>query len=198
VDRPKTALARRPTVRRNPIVSFLLVLVSVSAAALAGPSVASARCRAADSIPSRAHSAAVSRSVLCLLNRERARHGLRRLHSDRRLRRAAARHSNHMTRAHFFDHTTPAGTSMSARILHTGYTRGSRAWAIGENIAWGSGGLASPRRIVQAWMASPGHRANILDGRYREIGVGIAFGAPVRVAASASGATFTTDFGMRR
>jgi len=64
---------------------------------------------------------------------------------------------------------------------------------VGENIAWGSGSLATPREIERGWMRSPRHRANILSQRFREIGAGVAAGTPER----AGGATYTTDFGTR-
>ena len=55
-----------------------------------------------------------------------------------------------------------------------GYISSSRVgYEVGENIAWGTLYLATPRAIVAAWMASPGHRANILDARYRETGIGV-------------------------
>ena len=103
-----------------------------------------------------------------------------------------------MVGSHFFDHTTPAGLTMAARIRSTGYTSGAHAWSIGENIAWGSGRLATAAQIHRAWMNSPGHRANILQRSFREIGIGIAAGVPVHLSASQSGATYTTDFGFRR
>jgi uncharacterized protein YkwD len=64
---------------------------------------------------------------------------------------------------------------------------------MGETIAWGSGARATPALIVHSWLASPGHRAILLDGRYKDLGVGIALGAPGR----GDGATFTGDFGSR-
>ena len=187
--------------RLRAVIATSAVLASL-AAVLMAPTVAAARpaphrCAGADALPTAGNATAARASVLCLLNRERRAHGLRSLRSDGRLRTAAERHSAHMARAHFFDHTTPAGTSMTDRIRSAGYTRNARSWSIGENIAWGTGALASPRAIVDSWMHSAGHRANILNGGYREIGVGIATGAPVRVASSAGGATFTTDFGAR-
>jgi uncharacterized protein YkwD len=69
--------------------------------------------------------------------------------------------------------------------------------ALGENIAWGTGNLGTAAKIQRAWMASPGHRANILRRQFREIGIGIAVGAPVD-AGGLDGATFTADFGVRR
>ena len=175
--------------------------LAACAALLAGPAVvpatAQAGCRGANHAPSHGHAKQARHAVLCLLNRQRAHHGLRPLRSNTRLRRAAAGHSVSMSRHNYFDHTSPTGSTMTSRIRSTGYTRRARRWSIGENIAWGSGGLATPRQIVRAWMRSPGHRANILNGGFREIGIGIALGTPVRLSAASSGATYTTDFGRR-
>src|SRR5919107_1385530 len=63
---------------------------------------------------------------------------------------------------------------------------------VGENLAWGQGNLATPRAIAVAWMNSPGHRHNILQPEFTEIGVGIVPGTP---GDATWGATYTTDFG---
>ena len=57
----------------------------------------------------------------------------------------------------------------------------------------GNGGLATPRAIVEAWMASPPHRETLLNASYRTVGIGVALGVPVRDAGD--GATYTADFG---
>ena len=85
---------------------------------------------------------------------------------------------------------------MVDRLTRTGYMRGARAWTVGENLAWGSGTRSTPREIVAAWMHSPGHRANILQRRFREIGIGVVFDSPR--GSSATAATYTTTFGARR
>jgi uncharacterized protein YkwD len=95
----------------------------------------------------------------------------------------------------YFDHDTQGGPDMAARILRTGYAR-NQGWSLGENIAWGTGDLGTAGSIQRAWMESPGHRANILRPQFREIGIGIAVGAPV--PGGDEGATYTTDFGVRR
>jgi len=185
---------RSTVARRVPRLAALLAL-----AALAAPAGAQAQGCANTSVrPARGNLETVRSAVLCLHNQERARHGLPRLRENPRLRRAAVRHTGHMVDARFFDHTTPAGTTMVDRIRRTGYTSGARAWSLGENIAWGSGRLATAAQIHRAWMRSPGHRANILQRAFREIGIGIEAGVPVRLSASQSGATYTTDFGFRR
>jgi uncharacterized protein YkwD len=83
---------------------------------------------------------------------------------------------------------------MAQRVKRTGYLSGARRWALGEDIGCGTGSAASAAGIVQAWMASPPHRAVILDGRFRELGLGVAGGLPQ----GGAGATFVLDAGMAR
>src|SRR3712207_9413731 len=97
-----------------------------------------------------------------------------------------------MVGARYFSHDSRSGDEFDDRIVRTGYTRGSRA-ILGENLAWGSGGLATPRAIVRGWMRSPGHRRNILHGQFREIGIGVVKGKP----GHRDGATYATGFGLR-
>ena len=192
---------RSTVARKGPGLAIVLAL-----AALLVPAGAEARPPARDASacantglkPTRANLDEVRRAVLCLHNAARAGRGLRPLRENPRLRRAAARHSDHMVDSRFFDHTSPGGGTMLERIRRTGYTSGARAWSVGENIAWGSGGLATAAAIHRSWMNSPGHRANILRRAFREIGIGIETGLPVRLSASQSGATYTTNFGYRR
>jgi uncharacterized protein YkwD len=159
---------------------------------------ASQACANTDLKPTRANLELVRDAVLCLHNRERASRGLPKLKENPKLRRAAERHSDSMVGAAFFDHTSPGGGTMVDRIRRTGYTSRARSWALGENIAWGSGRLATAAQIHRSWMNSSGHRANILQRSFREIGIGIETGLPVRVSVAQSGATYTTDFGFRR
>ena len=65
---------------------------------------------------------------------------------------------------------------------------------VGKNIGWGTGSFCSPRGMVRQWMRSPGHRANILNPRARDAGVGIALGTP----GGHGGATYTLDLGRSR
>jgi uncharacterized protein YkwD len=175
---------------------FLLTALLSVAMLLAAAPIASARCKHADQQPKNLTHRAVVRSTLCLLNHARGRHGLKRLHLSHRLAYAARNHSADMARRGYFSHDSLSGASFLDRIRRAGYLRRARVWTVGENIAWGTGVLATPRSIVRAWMHSPGHRANILNPRFREIGLGITYNAPVRVAGRPA-ATYTTDFGMR-
>ncbi len=180
---------------------FLLVLLAAASAAVlpAGSAQASSgSCSiasvgaTADALPTAASLSATRRETLCLLNRERAQRGLRPLRLSPSLSQASAAHSRNMVRKRFFEHG-----NFVARILNARYVTRRQAWALGENIAWGTGSLGTPAQTVRAWMQSPGHRANILSRRFRDIGIGIALGAPAVVHASSGAATYTTDFGVK-
>ena len=168
------------------LVSALVMLPFAAA-----PARAATACAHADARPGYDSGEVVRRATLCLLNQERARRRLTRLGPDRRLALAARRHARDMVRQGYFAHESLSGTPFTERIHRTGYTVG-RAWRLGENLGWGGGSHATPTAMVRAWMASPGHRANVL-GRYREVGVGLALGAPVPGQPDA--ATYATEFG---
>jgi uncharacterized protein YkwD len=136
-------------------------------------------------------------AVLCLVNRERAAHHERPLRTSRRLARAAQRHSTSMAVYDYFEHTGPSGITPLARLRAVGYISRSRAgYEVGENIAWGTLSLATPRAIVKEWMGSAPHRANILDPRFRETGVGVSPHPPASLAHGQPGAIYTQDFGV--
>jgi uncharacterized protein YkwD len=156
---------------------------------------AQADCAHADSRPGEASEAILAKSTVCLLNDQRARRGLRKLRQNARLSRAAQQHTTDMVRRNYFSHTSRSGADIVDRLARTGYMRGARSWTVGENLAWGSGTRSPPRDIVAAWMRSPGHRSNILQRRFREVGIGVVFAAPRRTRGAA--ATYTTTFGAR-
>jgi uncharacterized protein YkwD len=130
--------------------------------------------------------------VLCLLNFERKRHGLPPLRANGLLELIATGHSADMVARRFFDHVSPDGIDPEGRARVAGWRAG-----IGENIAWGTEGQGSPAAIVNGWMHSPGHRANILKPEYREIGIGISVGdGPSELRARRVAGTYTTNFGF--
>jgi uncharacterized protein YkwD len=182
---------------RSTIIALLAAALLAPAAADAAPTahVAVQECADADLEPAADNLGRVRAAILCLHNETRAEHGLPALRENSRLRRAALRHSRAMVAGGFFEHTTPAGISMVDRIMRSRYVRRNQGWSLGENLAWGTGTLATPRGAVQAWLESPGHRANLLKRSYRELGVGVVLGVPV---SDAAGATYTVDFGVRR
>jgi len=170
-----------------------LVAVPVVLATVAVPATASAAtCAGANSSPASLGEAGVQQATLCLLNQQRAAHGLGALSADHRLAKAALGHSKDMVAHRYFAHESRSGAPFTSRIARTGWTRSRRSYILGENIGWGTGDLATPHAMVRAWMHSAPHRANILERRYHVIGIGVAFGVPV---AGSGGATYSTDFG---
>ncbi|MEU0027302.1 CAP domain-containing protein [Streptomyces sp. NPDC006335] len=115
--------------------------------------------------------ARAAQEVVDLTNRERARAGLPALAVDPLLARAAQAYSTDMAARAFYSHTSPEGTQPWDRAAAAGSTRRS----IGENIACGQ---RSPAEVVEGWMNSPGHRANILRPGFTHIGIGFAGGGP--------------------
>jgi uncharacterized protein YkwD len=106
-------------------------------------------------------------ALLAEVNAARAARGLRALAPQRVLARVARAHSAAMAKGGFFDHLAPDGTDAAARVAAAGY-----AFAVvGENIA---AGMADPKSAVTSWLASPGHRRNLLDPRAMEAGAGYA------------------------
>ncbi len=155
-------------------------------------------CPGAAALPGSSSPATIRRATICLINEQRAAHGLPALRTSPQLSRAAARHTQDMVSRAYFAHTSPSGDNVVTRAQLVGYLRGALSWTVGEDIAWGTGPQATPQSIVAGWMSSPPHRANILSARYRDIGVGVARGLPVHSAGvSGIGATYTTDFGAR-
>jgi uncharacterized protein YkwD len=120
-------------------------------------------------------SSGIAGEVFSLLNQQRAANGLPALHGSAALDNSAQSYSEAMMRATaggpvFLSHTGPDGSTFEDRINAAGYGEWT---AIGENIA---AGQHSPQEVVDDWMNSPGHRANILDPNFRDVGIGIAVG----------------------
>jgi uncharacterized YkwD family protein len=108
---------------------------------------------------------ASEKQVVTLVNQERAKNGLPALKIDTTLSKMARTKSVDMQKNHYFDHTSPTYGSPFDMMNKFGITYSSA----GENIAMGQ---TSPAEVMNAWMNSPGHRANILNKSYTSIGVG--------------------------
>jgi uncharacterized protein YkwD len=147
-------------------------------------------------MPSASDLALVRAATLCLVNRERTSRGERALNADRDLQQAAQAHSQDMAAADYFEHDGRGGSTPLTRMRAAGYIFSSHlGYAIGENIAWATLWMATPKAIVAGWMASPGHRANILDATFRDSGVGVSPHPLASLAHGQSGGIYTQDFG---
>jgi uncharacterized protein YkwD len=167
---------------------------AASPPASAAGTAAVADCPGLDLAPTAANTAGIGASIVCLANAERSQRGLVLLRENVKLRSAASRHSSDMVRDGYFAHTTPDGDTLVERILAAGYMKRTAGWSLGENLAWGTGDVGTPRGVHHAWMRSSGHRANILRASYRELGVGVRPGVPKDAGV---GATYTVDFGVK-
>ncbi|WP_200419786.1 CAP domain-containing protein [Streptomyces sp. Y2F8-2] len=135
----------------------------------------------ASSAPTSSAPASATARVVALVNSERAKVGCAPLTVNSKLAKAAQAHSADMAAHQNMSHTGSDGSSPGDRITSAGYSWSS----YGENIAYG---YSTPESVMAGWMASPGHKRNILDCGFKEIGVGLA----------QPGSYWTQDFGTAR
>jgi uncharacterized protein YkwD len=184
---------------RRPMLVLVLLVVFGTPAAAASPPLISPPPVPLPLLPgaTQAH-AMLSGSVVAELNRVRAVRGLRPLRSTSALAASARRHSTQMGQRGFFDHDSADGTPFWRRIERFYAGRGFSRWEVGENIFWQSPTTIAAISVVRSWLASPGHRANILSRQWRDVGVGaislpsapgVYRGSPVTIV--------TVDFGTR-
>jgi uncharacterized protein YkwD len=136
--------------------------------------------------------------VLVDINVFRSQHGLARLHLNSRLNAAARAHSQQMAVDGYFAHESADGSVFWKRVQGFYASSPWHYWSVGENLLWSSPDV-SAGGALKMWLASPEHRANLMNPRWREIGVsavheshapGIYHGLDVTIV--------TTDFGVRR
>jgi uncharacterized protein YkwD len=164
-----------------------LVAIGGAVALAVGPASCPAAARAAGT-PAAADTAepALVAAVIDLTNAERVRAGLAPLAEDPALDAAAQAYARVLASSSCFAHTCGPVPVMSTRLEAACYV----AWReVAENIA---AGYPTPERVVAGWMGSPGHRANILDPRLADIGVGVVLGV------GELRAYWVEDFGTRR
>ena len=133
----------------------------------------------------------VRKAIVCLVNQQRRAAGVRKVKGHKRLQKAATAHVKDMLGRTYFAHEGPGGPDLVSRLQK------ARFWpaTAGENLAAGTGALATARGVVDAWMHSAGHRTNMLDKRFKWVGIGIlpTFPAPP----SSPGGTIAAEFGAR-
>jgi uncharacterized protein YkwD len=135
--------------------------------------------------------------VLAQINFIRVQHGLVALRLNGELGEAADEHSHEMAEDGYFQHDSFDGNVFWRRIEGFYSDAGYGYWSVGENLLWSSPRVGSVGAL-QMWMRSPGHRANILDPRWREIGISAVhtMHAP-GLYKHRSVTIITTDFGVR-
>jgi uncharacterized protein YkwD len=167
--RAQTSSSSRPVARL--ISSSSAVTGARARRATASPLVGAARTPAGSSATS------LERRAFDLINAERRRSGEEPLAWDEELCRMARQHSEEMARQDFFGHEGPSGDT-----VERAHALGIRGWrALGENIAYNQGYDDPAAFVVQRWMGSAKHRANILSGMFTRSGLGIARAADGRI-----------------
>ena len=136
-------------------------------------------------------------ALLVQINSFRAAHGLARLRVSGALNVVADGHSAQMARLGYFSHDSANGQSFSARIARLYSPRGYRSWSVGENLVWGGPDIGAGRAF-RLWLSSPPHRANLLNARWREVGLGAVHSSSAPGVYRGGAATIVTaDFGAR-
>lgn len=109
-------------------------------------------------------------SLLAELNVVRTANGLQPLRLNKRLSAAANQHSTEMVEVGYFGHRSSDGSDFSLRIKRFYAPGAKRSWLVGENLAWQAPNL-SANQAVREWLASPGHRENLLRRSFRDVGI---------------------------
>jgi uncharacterized protein YkwD len=129
-------------------------------------------------------------------NKARKKRGLKPLCVHPALTQAARAHSQEMLDKDYASHESFNGESVRERLERYGYTSdGYSYYAIGENIAWGCGSYGGPNRIFNWWMNSSKHKSNILNKKFREVGIGARTGT---FKSCGQATMYTVDFATRR
>ena len=187
------AWATRATVATVSLVFGLALVLAKPARSLA----AVPRCSDTALAPTAADEPTVARATLCLVNRVRSAHHMRRLHPNWRLAGAAAHKLAGMIADNYFADLGPQGQHPLSLILSSGYVHAGRPLQFGQNLAWGSGSLDTPAQIVTAWMNSPPHRAIILNPAYSDAGAAVTPAVPSSADGGVPGGTYAMEFALR-
>lgn len=195
--RLRDARTRRGSKLGASLAAVAFVCAGAFAAGAAPAAAASPVCAGANLHPRTTNVRAVDAATLCLVNQIRTSHGLRPLRANRELGRVARSQVTTMVRHDYFADVRPSGQTPLALVAVTRYPAHAAEFAVGQNIAWGTGNFTTPAHIVAEWMASPPHREIMLNGEYRNAGVAVTPAVPTILDSSGAGATYAIEFGMR-
>ena len=169
-----------------------LAALAVVLVAVVAPSQGSARQRSS-AVPE----AQLQVALLGQINAFRTAHGLAPLRVSGALNAVANGHSAQMARLGYFSHDSANGQSFSSRIAGVYSPRGYRRWSVGENLVWGGPDIGATRAF-RLWLASPPHRANLLNAGWRQVGLGAVHSSSAPGVYGGGPATIVTaDFGVR-
>jgi len=156
------------------IVAGLAAIMVLIAVADAQAKLVAPRSKCPDQQKTGAPEPAQEKAMRCLINYARSHAGARSVSSQKSLEKAAGHKAGDVMDCGF-SHTA-CGRPADIYAHRFGYTSASR-WSWGENLAWGRGGLGSPRNILKAWLNSPPHRSTMLNGSFEHMGLGLKRGS---------------------
>ena len=191
--RDVTTLAGRPAIG---VAIALIASVPVYAALALGPGVssASARCPHARAHPHQVSLAKIREATLCLVNVERHRRNRDLLASNARLQLAAERHTKRMLATDCLEHKCPGEPGLNRRVRRSGYTKGFDKFHFAEDLGYDN----TPSQMMKAWLRSRFNRRNMLNRNFRDIGIGVGWGAAAKGVNDKRFATYTLVFGWRQ
>jgi len=172
----------RPLALLIALTAFVVVLVAPAGASATG-------CADATTEPTKETLIPAILTTVCLANEERLAAGIPALELDQGLTAIAFGYARRMVAERFYNHVAPDGQTLAERLAVIGY----QPDAAGENMYWGVSTKGTPAAAVDGWMGSEEHRVNLLDPRYRRIGIGVVTGTPI-LDDSRAGATWVADF----
>ena len=124
--------------------------------------------------PTEASSKQLRKALGCLINRQRAQRDRKLVRANADLSRIARRHTKAMIKDECFKHQCPGERSLRKRIESSGYLKGGGRYGYGEIL----GCSDTPSAMIEEWMNTPFSKKNIVDGRFRQVGVGGKQGSP--------------------
>ena len=129
-------------------------------------------------------------AMSCLINYARSQAGLGRLGEYGKLDTSSANKAGDILRCNQFSHEA-CGRDFTYWMRRSGYLN-AKCWWVGENLAWGTGSLGSARSIMQAWLHSPDHRANLLSTNFSQFGLSLRVGG---LSGNANAHVWVNEFG---
>jgi uncharacterized protein YkwD len=178
------------------LVVALLASLAIAARPGASPVESAPRlaaCSAAEQPASESTPKELRKAVRCLVNRARAGRDAVKVKRHPALRKAAQRHTNAMVTAGCLTHQCGDEPDLEGRLRRAGYLSGAKTWSFAEN----TGCATSAAAMVENWLDSREHRLNLIEGGYRDAGVGVVTG-PLKGECGGRFATFTVVLGWRK
>jgi uncharacterized protein YkwD len=166
----------------------------VALAAAPGTTAALAACPHANAKPHTTSLANLRTAMRCLVNKKRAKHHLTKLKDNAKLAGAAKKHTDVMLKKDCFKHHCPGEVGLRKRMKRSGYLEGAKAYYFAEDIGFDR----TPKRMIQRLINDPYNRGNILNGDFKDIGVGAGWGAPKKARDDRKYATYTILFAWRK